>query len=180
MEKIINIRLEDIRKKVATISPVQLAYFTEATVRAFEISGHTSPIYLSIEGDFENVFEISWDTTVPEKGWKEIRDIVENAAIGIAFITIFELTDYEVIEQSVIGTGFDYWLGHKTTSPNFDTNNFMNARLEISGILKGNRTLINKRIREKLVQVGVSDYLRLPAVIIVTEFGTPICKIIEK
>ena len=37
------------------------------------------------------------------------------------------------------GTGFDFWLGYKENPENYDPDNFLNARVEISGIDNGNR-----------------------------------------
>ena len=104
----------------------------------------------------------------------------ENGSIAISFLLILKLTEYEIIQQSVIGTGCDYWLSFKSDSKKSDPDNFLNARLEISGINKGRRSVMTQRVRQKLKQVGVSDYLNIPAYIIVTEFGTPISIIIEK
>lgn len=91
-----------------------------------------------------------------------------------------ELTDYEIIQQAVIGTGFDYWLGFKETNENFDPDNFLNGRLEVSGINNDSKAVINARVREKIKQTDISDYLNIPAYIIVTEFGQPISMFIKK
>ena len=53
------------------------------------------------------------------------------------------------------------------------------ARLEVSGIRKGDERTIKTRVRQKLKQVAKSDG-SLPAYIVVVEFGTPISEVAEK
>lgn len=89
------------------------------------------------------------------------------------------MTEYQVIEQSVIGTGFDFWLGFKEHHENYDPDNFLNGRLELSGINKGSQSKISQRVKEKLRQLKVSDYLQIPAYVVVTEFGTPVSIIFD-
>ncbi|MCU0541386.1 MAG: hypothetical protein MUE44_04270 [Oscillatoriaceae cyanobacterium Prado104] len=48
------------------------------------------------------------------------------------------------------------------------------ARLEVSGIRKGNRSQINARVKLKTEQTRTSDAQGLPAYIIVVEFSRPI------
>lgn len=90
-----------------------------------------------------------------------------------------ELTEYQVVEQSVIGTGFDFWLGYKENNENYDPDNFLNARVEISGINKGNRAEIFRRGREKMRLLSVSNHLKIPGYVIVTEFSAPISLILK-
>ena len=51
------------------------------------------------------------------------------------------------------------------------------ARLEVSGILKGTKSQINQRLKEKLEQTEKSDNLKLPAFVIIAEFSAPLVKI---
>ena len=63
---------------------------------------------------------------------------------------------------------------------NPDPDNFLNARLEISGINKGSRREMAQRLRKKMRQLGVSDHLKIPGYVIIIEFGAPICIIVQK
>jgi hypothetical protein len=54
------------------------------------------------------------------------------------------------------------------------------ARLEVSGIRKGNRAQINARVKQKTEQTRASDVQGLPAYIIVVEFSRPISVISAK
>ena len=63
---------------------------------------------------------------------------------------------------------FDYWLGDR------DSLLFQKkARLEVSGIFKGDDSVIRKRYALKNEQTSKSDSLLLPAYISIVEFGTP-------
>jgi len=81
---------------------------------------------------------------------------------------------YEVIQRSRKGTGFDYWMGDESALP------FQNkARLEISGIRKGGESDIKTRVKQKLKQTNQSDG-KLPAYVIVIEFGRPVAEVRRK
>ena len=72
------------------------------------------------------------------------------------------------------GTGFDYWLTSN------DERNFFEARLEVSGLLKGTQAEIAQRQREKLRQTLRSDDTRLPAYVLIVEFGLPEARIVKR
>lgn len=173
METIKHIQLTELKTLTPTISPVQCDYFVEACMVAFENQGHQSPIQLIVDGDYQGRFALAWDSEIQKKGWQEDRISVENGSIAVAFFLILELTDFEITQQSIIGTGFDYWLGYKSNHPNYHPDNFLNAKLEISGINRGSEALINQRVRQKIRQIGLARDFDVPAFVIVTEFGTP-------
>lgn len=78
-------------------------------------------------------------------------------------------------QRSRKGTGFDYWLGDEADMP------FQNkARLEVSGIRNGDQKIIKARVREKLTQTEVSDKTRLPAYVVVVEFGRPVAEVRQR
>jgi hypothetical protein len=54
------------------------------------------------------------------------------------------------------------------------------ARLEVSGILRGDTRRINSRVREKMEQTKQSDQLSIPAYIAVIEFSTPRSKVVQR
>ena len=139
------------------------------------------------ENNFKGNTELIVDYTKPALcniSWKcvnqQVKDFhndlnyaAEQGAYCIAFLLIHKLTDYKVIRQAKRKTGFDYWLGEKDEEYPF-TNK---ARLEVSGLLKGNKNQINSRIKIKKKQTEQSDKLNLPAFVIITEFSKPISKI---
>ena len=100
------------------------------------------------------------------------------AAYGVAILLILQLTTLTVIERSRKGTGFDYWLGSQDSTTMLPFQRM--ARLEVSGIRKGNRSQIKARVKQKTEQTGVSDAEGLPAYIIVVEFSRPISVVSAK
>jgi len=175
-----NLFLSRLKNRIRFISKTQCDFFVEGSITALENQGHTSGVILKVEGDISTTFKLRWRIKPVKGGWQEPKVIAENGSIAIGFFLILELTEYEIIQQAVIGTGFDYWLGFKESSENYDKDNFLNARLELSGINNDSLATINARVREKIKQTGVSDYLNIPAYIIVTEFGQPISLFIKK
>ena len=106
------------------------------------------------------------------KAWNDPEEATEQGAAGIAVLLAERETGYEVIRRSRKNTGFDYWLGEKT-SHDFREE----AKLEVSGIRKGNNTDVRARVREKLRQMRRSRDLALPAYAIVVEFSKPLAEV---
>lgn len=98
----------------------------------------------------------------------------EHGAVGIAVLLAQKEIGYTVIERSRKGTGFDYWMGEMSEHL------FQNkARLEISGIRKGDDQNVRARVNQKLQQINRSDGT-LPSYVIVVEFGQPLAEVQEK
>ena len=51
---------------------------------------------------------------------------------------------------------------------------------KVSGILKGTKGQINKRLKDKIEQTQKSDKLGLPAYIVIVEFSRPLVKIVKR
>jgi hypothetical protein len=160
-------------------SATQCDYYSEACVVQLEELSHQSSVSLKVLGDNLTTFNLLWSSSPVTKGWKATAKLTENAATAIAFFLIVELTEYSVIEESRIGTGIDYWLGYDESHELYDEDNFLNARLEISGI-RNDYAGVTARINKKLKQTRPSDYTGLPAYIIVVEFSSPIAVLIKK
>lgn len=103
--------------------------------------------------------------------WDIENDATEKAAECIALLLFWRLTDHKSIIRSRRGTGFDYWIGDES-----EILFQKKARLEISGILKGDMSLLERRFKEKSKQTDVSDSWNYPAYISVTAFGQPLTK----
>ncbi len=102
----------------------------------------------------------------------------EFAAYGIAFLLIRDLTEYTVILRSRKGTGFDFWLGKEEGEDDLHLED--KARMEVSGIRKGDESLVKARVNQKLEQVKLSDRLGLPAFVVVVEFSQPLSQVVKK
>lgn len=174
------LNLHSLRDCVPSISSTQCDYFVEGCITALKNQNHQSGVILKVEGDKKTSFQLIWQSISVGQGWKEQRIIAENGGIAIAFFVTLELTPYQIIQQAIIGKGFDYWLGYKDKHKDYDPDNFFNARLEISGTNKSSEAEVNAIVKKKLKQTDKSDYLNIPAFVIVTKFGTPISKFIQK
>lgn len=121
-----------------------------------------------------------WEEVTPKHlmTWGDSEYTTEHAACGIACLLAMELTDYTVINRSRKGPGFDYWLGFKDAieEPPFTK---YDARLEVSGIRRGNKSQIKQRVKTKLDQTKPSDGTT-PAYVVVVEFGTPTAHMVKK
>jgi hypothetical protein len=106
--------------------------------------------------------------------WNDQQEATEYGAVGIAVLLLKRFHRYSAIERSFKGTGFDYWLGE-----NDDLLFQKKARLEVSGIIRGNASQVENRVVSKLKQTDVSDG-QLPAYVAVVEFGNPLAKVVRK
>ncbi len=79
---------------------------------------------------------------------------------------------YEVIRQSRIGTGFDYWIGQVSSEGFADK-----AGIEISGIRNGTEPEIRARVQEKLQQARGRVGHHFQTYAIVVEFGRPLAEV---
>lgn len=169
-----NIVLEDLKEIKTELSDSQCDFFSENGIVALENNKHLSGCTLNVIGSTAAKFVLKWNKTFNRAGYKENTKIIEHAAEAISFFLTRQFTEYTVVEESPIGTGIDYWLGYEKTHKNYNPRNFMQARLEISGINKENpANTIEKRIKEKQIQSVKSQKTKLPAYISIVEFSNP-------
>jgi hypothetical protein len=109
--------------------------------------------------------------------WNDQEFTTEQAAYGIAFMLIRQLTQFTVIERSRKGTGFDYWLGSEDEAGELPFQN--KVRLEVLGLRKADDSRVRARIKQKIEQTNPSDG-EFPAYIIIVEFSRPLSFIVEK
>jgi len=159
-----------------TLSAGKCAALAEAASVCLESQQHLSGVELQITGDYKEIIVLNWNKVdlKTRQTWQNLTESVEDAAYGLAILVIWKITPYKIIKQSFKGSGFDYWLGHKKQ---IDFPFQETARLEVSGILKGTKSQINQRLKEKLEQTEKSDNLKLPAFVIIAEFSAPLVKI---
>jgi len=166
--------LEELKETIELFSPVQCDFLAENCIVALENNAHKTGCDLKVSGDHDKVYKINWTKTFNKAGYKEEKKITEHAAETISFFLTTKLTEYNVVEESRIGTGVDYWLAYNAESAKYDPRNFFQARLEISGINKESATnTLEKRVKEKKEQTKPTDGTKLPAYVSVVEFSTP-------
>ena len=83
-----------------------------------------------------------------------------------------------ILGRSRQGTSIDYFL---TSSPSALVFSEPKAALEVSGLLKATKgNTINMRINDKLRRLEKSGFKTLKTFVVVTEFGQPKTKIVQK
>ena len=154
------------------VPPSYGANLAEAAGVCLESQGHDQGVKIQVRGHIVGDYSVEWPT-IPEEhqGFRNDEPkATEEGASGVAILLVELKTQYSVIEISRKGTGIDYWLGDSS-----DVTFQYKARMEVSGIRKGNPSEVNARVNQKLNQTKASDdlYGNLPAYVIVVEFGTP-------
>jgi hypothetical protein len=173
MPQILNI--DDLKIGLPAITPVFGAMLAEASLICLHRNGFDTGVNIVVESDNNSLanFAINWTNVIDyqtDNSWKDQAMATEFGAVGLSILLVSKLTNYTVIQQSYRSTGFDYWLEIK----NEENDSFINiARLEISGIFNGNENIIKQRVKLKLAQTDVSDYMNLPAYISIIEFSKP-------
>ena len=138
------------------ITPAFGAVLAEACAICFSDQGHPMGVELKVQGSFDKRYRVYWPKVTEQmlNCYNDHEVTTEYAAVGIAVLLIRDLTGYTVIRRSAKSTGIDYWLGIETDR----TDDFLaeKARLEVSGILKGNPSGL---------------FIVLPAMGVLTHFG---------
>lgn len=169
-----HLKLEDLKDAMTTFSSVQCEGLTENCIVALENVSHETGCVLKLSGIRNEEITLNWSTTVNKNGYQEQVKFTEKGAEALSFFLALNYTDYQVLEEALIGTGVDYWLGYSEDHENYDPNNFISARLEISGILSASKTnTLAKRIAQKKEQTKASDHTQIPAYISIVEFSNP-------
>jgi hypothetical protein len=171
--------LTDLAQGLFAITPSFGAALAEACAVCLEQQGHSQGVEILVNGDFNAKFELYWQPVTEQmlRCWNDEEFTTEQAAYGIAFLIIREITDLTVIERSRKGTGFDYWLGTLDADEELPFQN--KVRLEVSGIRKGDSSRVQARVKQKKEQTKASDGL-FPAYIIIVEFSIPLSFVARK
>ncbi|MEP0006119.1 MAG: hypothetical protein ABJ387_02575 [Balneola sp.] len=144
--------------------------FAHAASVCLESCGHPLVIQMIDEGHFKTIFNISRYAVSDQmkRTHNDVTVATEEGAYGVAFIAASKEMDVKAIEKSRKKTGIDYWLG---TEDNFLFQN--KVRLEVSGIRNGTDQELLSRYNTKMTQSERSDYTKLPALVVIVEFGKP-------
>lgn len=105
--------ITDLAQGLPAITPSFGAALAEACAVCLEDAGHNQGVEITVDGDFNAKFNLYWQPVTEQmlRCWNDEEFTTEQAAYGIAFLIVRELTNLTVIERSSKGTGFDYWLG---------------------------------------------------------------------
>ncbi|MFQ6043580.1 MAG: hypothetical protein ACE5PV_22225 [Candidatus Poribacteria bacterium] len=172
--------LTKLAEGLPAVTPAFGAALAEAGAICFKEKNHSNGVELKVNGTFTATYKVYWQEVTDQmlRCWKDYEVTTEHAAYGVGFLLILDLTEYTIISRSRKGAGFDYWLGEEEGEEELPFQN--KARLEVSGIRRGNHSRIKARVKEKLEQVKPSNSLGLPAYIVVVEFSEPFSKVMRK
>ncbi len=172
-----SIDLDDLKAGTLGITPAFGESLTEAASICLEERSHSSPTAMKVHVDTIYQASISWGATDDQmrRCWKENDEATEFGACCIAALILPKTRNLHIIERSKKGTGFVYWLGSQDDPDELFQNR---ARLEVSGIRRGSSAIVSRRVSEKLKQIA-NPGAKLPAIVVVVEFGTPQARIVE-
>jgi hypothetical protein len=165
------LHLQALARERAGVTTEAGAYLGQAAAVCLEREGHRSGVTIHLEGEFPAERAVQW-LRLPEaagRSWADSEEATECGASGVAILLVEAFTGLEVIERSRKGTRCDYWLGDPEDAALLFQRK---ARLEVSGIGRGDASVVAGRVRQKVAQISGGDS-RLPAVVVVVEFGRP-------
>jgi hypothetical protein len=170
--------LESLYNTIQVIPFDAAGFYELCCLVCLDSQSHKSGVTLrAIYTEKWNYFTVSWNRSITEKDKISFADMVsttEFAACALALLLVQELTNFKVIRQAVRGTTIDYYLGLTNANNDLLFNNV--ARLEVSGILKENKSnTVDGRLREKAKRLKPG----LPAIIAVVEFSKPWSKMVD-
>jgi hypothetical protein len=175
------LNISELNKGLPTITPTSGQGMAEAAAFCLTKNSHQSSKCIlncikTPKGEIEN-FQLFWDDldSRVDTTYGDLEEVTEYGAMGIAVLLSIKLTKYSTVERAMKGKGFDYWIGDK------DDKMFQGkARLEISGIFKGNDSQFKSRIKQKFRQTNISDSTGFDCFVSVVEFSKPIASFLSK
>ncbi len=173
------IHLDKLKEGLPGITPTFGTFFAEAIAVCLHLMGHKPGVQLTVEGDFQEKFQVEWAQIITEKelsSWRDFREATEYGATGIALLLMSELTEFDFFERNDQGFSSDYALKKTIELDSLPVEAQQIASLEISGILSETQAnTINIRINQKKNRKG----LKKPFFVAVVEFGNPKAKIVQ-
>ncbi len=165
------INLKEIEDGMPGITPTVGKQLYEACMCCLHRSEHEQRVIFNTHKEIQEEVEAYWVdefTEQVDRTWQDQECCTEEGAICVSALMVKNTTEYTIIERSRKGTGFDYWLGKEDGIP-FQKS----ARLEVSGIFKGDSNTIKQRYQKKVKQTKPSDDTGLKAYISIVEFSQP-------
>ncbi|WP_438038256.1 hypothetical protein [Sorangium sp. So ce128] len=171
----------DLAKGMFGLTPATGERLAECGAVCLSEEGHETGVTLRLAGPFECAFTVHWQfvTDQMRRTYDDPDEATEEGACCIAILIMRQvLCDHEVVRRSRKPTGFDYWLGTEDPKQPLLFNDM--ARLEVSGIRTGTPTLVRARTKQKLKQTEQSDNTKLPAYVVIVEFGLPVANLAKR
>lgn len=177
------IRLDRLGSPDFGLTPNVGGAMAEAASVCLDSEGHGVQEALHQVGDFEDqdveVVRLEITAEMLRSHRDEIKATYEGAE-GIAILLLLEFGAVEQFERATKagrdepGGGFDYWFVEEAVPDSLFLSDRA-GRLEVSGIRKGEDSLIRRRLDEKVDQTKVSDEALgdRKTLVVVVEFGRP-------
>jgi hypothetical protein len=130
---------------------------------------HISPIEISIEAATVNHEAVArWQRTDErERGaWANETDTTESGAYGVALAAIELSAGMVAVRRAETRTGADYYIASPNTTAD-DLESWL--RLEVSGVDRGDDSILQQRLRQK-VQQALDGQNNLPALATIVGF----------
>lgn len=143
----VDMRLEELSDGMPGLTPAVGRTLAEAASVCLSESKHLHPVILNqfgISALSVTLSALSVDDQM-RRSHADLQDAVEFGACGIAIFSVKHNTGLVVVERASKGKGFDYWIGEEGQEVFFQGL----RRLEVSGILKGDKRDIEKRVKAK-------------------------------
>jgi hypothetical protein len=158
------------------VSAAYGSFLSEAASYCLNFNRHPNPVLLSVTGDFSASASFHWSDVDEShsRTYSDLQEATEYGAYGVALVIAVKITGIPFVERSAKETGIDYWLGDGADERGIFQRT---ARLEVSGILRGNDKQITARLKTKIIQTKRSDQTLLPAYAIIVEFAEPTARL---
>lgn len=160
--------LEDMADRHRGLTPAIARNYHEAATVCLD-RHHTSPIRFSIHnGDKSTEAIVKWNNVDDRTrhAWANESDATRDGAYACALAAVELTKNFVAIRRAETLTGADYYIG----SPQLSFDDLENClRLEVSGVDKGNDTVISQRLRRKVEQAAAGKS-NLPAMACIVGF----------
>lgn len=170
----IKIVLDSLAAGLPTLTKNEGAFLAETAQFCLENNGHLSGVEVKVELGNGHSFVVDWNSVLDpraEYSYRDFVEVVEFGATAIAILYVVTRTEFNTVERSVRGGGFDYWVGTYSDEslPPFSKS----QRLEISGIFDGDLKALKSRFAIKAKQTKKSDSSNTGKIVFVVEFSQP-------
>jgi hypothetical protein len=173
-----DLRLTDLKENAHELTPVFGEALAQAAAVCLDDQGHTSGRSLALKGDFSGSCALRWrrSSKKARRTWNDLEVATEYGAYGVATLLVWRYAHLKVVERSRKGTGFDFWLGDGSGTGTLFQNK---ARMEVSGIRKGDEDAIRRRTAAKITQTKRTSS-SLPTFVVVVEFSSPQSRVVRR
>jgi hypothetical protein len=148
-----------------------------AAAVCLDSNNHVSGVMLAVSGQYRRRVEVHWQqlTDQVRRSYADLEEATEFGAAGVAIAELRTISDFVVVQRAKKGKGFDYWISRdgQPSGPLFQNC----IPLEVSGILKGDKFQLERRVKIKKEQISVANIPN--GKVAVVEFGTPQTRIVR-